>query len=586
MNIEKKRFKKHLIPFCIACIISCGMHAQYKTKQATFDDKWRFRPGDDTAWAFEKVDEQAWTDVSTKKGLEEQGFPQFNGYGWYRRSVSIPDSLRAAIQKGGGAVITYGQVDDCDALYFNGHFIGQTGGFPPDYESKYGVQREYVVPATYVRFGKPNIVAVRVYDGGGGGGIISQDLAVRNLTPLDLVRMNVEVPDTDKIFLAPQSHSLSVTVTNNNKTPIAATLHIDITTDDFKPLKSIKQPLTLKPAATVNKPVRFTPPAPGFYRYSVYLSMKGGHGKMKKFNLGYEPEKIAATPDAPNDFNAFWQEGLNALAAVAPDYQLTPLPQASNNDYEVFEVSMQSFGNEPIKGYYAKPKRAGTFPVTVEYQGYSEGPRLPSLTWDGFAHMLVSIRGQGQNKEGHRYGDWIVYGLENKEGYYYRGAYLDVVRGIDFVSTRPEIDTTKIVTMGGSQGGALTFAAAALDKRVKACAPTIPFLSDYRKYFRIVPWPRSSFESYRKEHPDVSWEHIYNVLSYFDIKNLAPRITAPLFMGIGVQDEVCPPHINFAAFNNVKAPKRWIAYADMGHGTGPDFEQKRLQFFKEQLGIE
>jgi cephalosporin-C deacetylase-like acetyl esterase len=139
--------------------------------------------------------------------------------------------------------------------------------------------------------------------------------------------------------------------------------------------------------------------------------------------------------------------------------------------------------------------------------------------------------------------------------------------------------------MGGSQGGALTFAAGALDKRVKACAPTVPFLSDYKNYFRIVPWPRSSFENYRKEHPEVSWEHIYTVLSYFDIKNLAQRITAPLLMGIGVQDEVCPPHINFAAFNNVKGAKKWIAYADMGHGTGPGFDQLRLQFFKQQLGI-
>ena len=56
-------------------------------------------------------------------------------------------------------------------------------------------------------------------------------------------------------------------------------------------------------------------------------------------------------------------------------------------------------------------------------------------------------------------------------------------------------------------------------------------------------------------------------------------------MGIGVQDEVCPPHINFAAFNNVKGAKRWIAYADIGHGTGPDFEEKKRAFFKEVWGI-
>jgi cephalosporin-C deacetylase len=225
------------------------------------------------------------------------------------------------------------------------------------------------------------------------------------------------------------------------------------------------------------------------------------------------------------------------------------------------------------------------FPVSIEYQGYSEGPRLPSLQWDGFAHMVMCIRGQGYNKEGHKYGDWIVYGLQSKEDYYYRGAYLDAVRGIDFVCSRPEIDTTRIVAQGGSQGGALTFAAAALDGASK------PVHRGYRFYritaiiLRLFPGHESSFETYRKEHPDVSWEHIYKVLAYFDIKNLASRISCPLLMGIGVQDNVCPPHINFAAYNEAKGPKKWIAYPLEGHSTGADFPERRLAFFKEKLGI-
>jgi len=75
------------------------------------------------------------------------------------------------------------------------------------------------------------------------------------------------------------------------------------------------------------------------------------------------------------------------------------------------------------------------------------------------------------------------------------------------------------------------------------------------------------------------------VISYFDIKNLAPWITCPLFMGIGVQDETCPPHTNFAAYNKVRSSKTWIAYPDIGHDVGPDFYAKRIAFFKEKLGM-
>jgi cephalosporin-C deacetylase-like acetyl esterase len=74
-------------------------------------------------------------------------------------------------------------------------------------------------------------------------------------------------------------------------------------------------------------------------------------------------------------------------------------------------------------------------------------------------------------------------------------------------------------------------------------------------------------------------------MAYFDIKNLASSIHCPLLMGIGVQDPVCPPHINFAAYNEAKGPKQWIAYPLEGHSTGADFPARRLEFFKQTLGI-
>ena len=207
------------------------------------------------------------------------------------------------------------------------------------------------------------------------------------------------------------------------------------------------------------------------------------------------------------------------------------------------------------------------------------------MTWDGFARFVLSIRGQGLNQPTNKYGTWITYGLDSKENYYYRGAFMDVVRAIDFVCSRPEVDTNRIGVRGGSQGGALTFVAASLDKRVKAAAPTIPFLSDYRDYFSIAKWPRSDFDEYLKNHPQASWNEIYQLLSYFDIKNMAQSIECPLLMGIGMQDEVCPPHINFAAYNQVRSEKSWMAFPLCGHSAGKKFYDTETIFFKEKLNI-
>lgn len=528
--------------------------AQNKTHQITLDDQWLFSAGDNKAWAHPGFDDAKWSGVTAAKLLEEQkGFENFDGFGWYRKHIKLPDSLKA--EKGEGLVVAFQQVDDCDEFYFNGHFIGRTGSFPPNYVTKYNTPREYIVPAAYINFSGSNTIALRIYDGGGGGGLIANPLTIRNATAFDNGAMKLDVPDSDKIFLAPDPLTINADFTNNNKAPVAAIIHVDITTDNYKPLRTDSQAVNLKSGIHTAKKFSFQPSMPGFYRYTVYLESNGEKGKEKNFNLGYELEKIQAPSDAKPDFTSFWQNTLKELKAIAPDYQMTLQPQYSNPDYEVYEVAMNSLGNERVKGYYAKPKGEGKFPVTVEYQGYGSGPYPPETKWDGFAHMVMSVRGQGLNKPGNKYGGWIVYGLENKEAYYYRGAFMDVVRGIDFVCTRPEIDTAKIAAQGGSQGGAFTFVSAALDKRVKVCAPAIPFLSDYKDYFQIVPWPKSSFDNYRKDHPDVSWDHIYDVLTYFDIKNLAPWINCPLFMGIGVQDPTCPPHINFAAFNNVKQAK-------------------------------
>ena len=559
--------------------------AQTTSKQVAFDDQWLFQKGDNKEWADVGYNAAHWKTVTTTKTLEEQGYENFEGYAWCRKKVVLPDSIKRALPASGYLIVAYRQVDDCDELYFNGHLIGRTGSFPPAYVSAYSEPREYRVPVKYLVLNGPNTIAVRIYDGGGGGGILSPDVVVRSATVFDNVGMKISVPDKDKIFLAPLTQSVQVVFTNTNSLPFTATVHVKITTDDYKPLQQLKQTIILEKGGGATKTFNYKPALPGFYRYTVYLEQGGQSGKSKTFNLGYQPEKIGAPPDAKPDFGSFWSQTLNELRSIDPNYKMTADTQYSNADYEVFEVGMTSLGNELVKGYYCKPRREGKFPVTIEYQGYGSGPYAPNTKWDGFAHMVMSVRGQGYNKPGNKYGDWIVYGLQSKESYYYRGAYMDVVRGIDFVCTRPEIDKTKIATMGGSQGGAFAFVSAALDKRVSACAPTIPFLSDYKNYFRIVNWPRSSFETYRIDHPEVSWDHIYNLLSYFDIKNLAQWIKAPLFMGIGVQDEVCPPHINFAAFNNVKAPKKWIAYGDMGHSTGPDFEDKKQAFFNKVLGI-
>lgn len=80
--------------------------------------------------------------------------------------------------------------------------------------------------------------------------------------------------------------------------------------------------------------------------------------------------------------------------------------------------------------------------------------------------------------------------------------------------------------------------------------------------------------------PGDSWERVFRLLSYFDVKNLASRITCPVIMGVGLQDEVCPPHTDFAGYNQVKAPKRCYVCPDKGHTVGKEWRGIRNEFFR------
>ena len=294
----------------------------------------------------------------------------------------------------------------------------------------------------------------------------------------------------------------------------------------------------------------------------------------KSFNFGVRPDDIVSPRDAKEDFWSFWERGLRELAEVDPEYKLTLSTELSGRLRNVYVVEMKSWGGETIRGYWAVPKAAGKYPVVVTYMGYASRVWAPSGNKGGDrAEFILSIRGQGLNTPYNTYGEWMCYGLDNKEHYYYRGAYLDTVRAIDFVASRPEVDTRCILIEGGSQGGALTLVAASLDRRVVGAAPYVPFLSDFRDYFEIVDWPASKYFA-EAERLSISRDAMYDVLTYFDIKNLAEHITSPVLMGFGLQDVICPPHTNFAGYNAITSPRQWIVFAEKGHNIG--FERRWL----------
>jgi len=415
----------------------------------------------------------------------------------------------------------------------------------------------------------------------------SSELA-RPLSVTDAIKLQWDFPADQWVFMQGQKQEMVLSLKNTVRKNTKFNVVLVLKTDMYAPVDSIVRSFMLKPGASLSANVPFYLPAPGFYRCTLFVEKEGIIGKVEKFNIGYEPEKIVSPVDAKPDFEAFWKQSLVELKKVNPEYRMELIPERSTGARNVYHVWMKSFGELTIEGFYAVPKTPGKYPAIIYYMGYGSEPWYPHTDGEpGFASFVLSVRGQGIQKAIQKdfWGDWLIWGLDSKGNYYYRGAFMDLVRGVDFLVSRPEVDADRIVAEGGSQGGAFTLAACALDHRIKAAAPAVPFLSDYRDYFRIVSWPRSAFETYLALHPEKTWEQVYDILTYFDIKNLAGWIQCPIFMAAGLQDEVCPNRTNFASYNLIRSEKQYRIYREQGHGTPVEWNDLHMDFFKKKLGM-
>ena len=109
----------------------------------------------------------------TVPGQWKQALGSYKGFAWYRCFVKVPANF-----KGRPATLNLGRIDDCDEAFVNGVKVGGTGSMPPKFRGAWSEPRAYAVPAKLVRPGSHNLIAVRVYDDGGGAGIVSGPLSL------------------------------------------------------------------------------------------------------------------------------------------------------------------------------------------------------------------------------------------------------------------------------------------------------------------------------------------------------------------------------------------------------------------------
>ena len=296
----------------------------------------------------------------------------------------------------------------------------------------------------------------------------------------------------------------------------------------------------------------------------------------------------------PDDFDMYWANSLKELQSVDPmiSFEEDSLHYPGVKLYHMF---YRSIGNAKIHAKVLIPEGKRNCPAICAYHGY----RGHMESWchflpyacAGFVVASIDCRGQGGLSEdtgsvkGPTMFEHAVQGLEDPNPYnlHYRQVFLDAVRLAQIVMGFPEVDQNKIYTLGGSQGGALALATAALEPRIKKAAVCYPFLSDFKRVWEMDLCERAYvgikyFFRFR-DPKHLHEEEIFTRLGYIDIHNLAPYVKADVLFGTGLMDTVCPPSTQFAVYNNLHCQKRMEIFPDFGHEDLPDFDDEGLAFF-------
>lgn len=296
-----------------------------------------------------------------------------------------------------------------------------------------------------------------------------------------------------------------------------------------------------------------------------------------------------------DDFDIFWRETIDAARRV-------PLtPRRTRMEYpishaEVYEIQYFGMDDTPIYGWMIVPAfmRKERYPCLVRFHGFNGSRGEPSayMHWVmmGFIVIAVDCRDQGG-----RTGNRAAYssgfslnvaskGLHNKYEYYYRYVYMDCLKAIDYACAQNEVDASRIVIEGGSQGGGLAMAIAALDDRPALALADVPSNSNLTKRVEGLNGAFASAAEYVKKHPDELELAIDN-LSYFDTMNMADRITCRVLASVALKDETCPPLMYFATYNRIVGEKDIVIYPFNGHeGGGATQTEKKLAYVKQWFG--
>jgi len=217
-----------------------------------------------------------------------------------------------------------------------------------------------------------------------------------------------------------------------------------------------------------------------------------------------DPERPELAFDADRDFPA-WQTELRGrlcdIMAIPGTWNRSVQPTIRRDSAtDVYTMDRVEFETEPgqvVPGYLLLPRKGRPpFPVMICLQGHSPGMHI-SIGRGTTKQEIASIQGGRDIAIQAVQHGWAALAIEQRafgeraikevpcgdvalrellKGRPLTGQRVfDVLRAVDFIVTRPELDAARIGCMGNSAGGTISFYAACVDQRIRLAVVSCSF---------------------------------------------------------------------------------------------------------------
>jgi len=344
-------------------------------------------------------------------------------------------------------------------------------------------------------------------------------------------------------------------------------------------------PLVIYPSKQALHVSRFLPSSPGFYRCRLFLEKDGQQGRVHQFTVGFDPERMVSVPDRALDFSSFWDEAKQELSSVGLQWTPVIRPAWTGAYHEVYRFELPSVGSA-VKGFYALPRgnREALPVLLVLPEDTTERMPLQEMGKE-FAYVTMTLRKKSFLFPDSLSENPVLQGLGNRDTYYLREVYLDMLRVLDYVFSRPDTDTLRVGVMGEGFGGSLALALASLDARVRAVSVDRLIFADFQTALDQHRPPAELFRGFLERNPEIGREQVLRTLSYFDVKNMVQNIQSPVLLGVALQDTVFLPEIGFSVYTQIPSSKAYRIFPAHS-GKLPDIYQKeREMWFRNVLNL-